>query len=245
MLHPLYKVRVAIKGDRSVGKSSVLRMLQGGAFREAYEPTLVTCATEVDWTFKSKSARAHACEEMSETRTCARAGTMEQVRLEAVEPAELAPAARKPASQELKLAFDAPAQRGGDDEPDAARDVVKGAHALLLVFDPRKSWTYDYVKRELALHAGNAGLDVLVLANFRDAAPSWQISSADAVAALRDYPAVRYLECCAKDGYGKTQVRVFIGVSERRLSARAAGAQLFQLAVSAPTAAAFGDAAAA
>ncbi len=55
VLHPLYKVRVAIKGDRSVGKTSVLRMLEGGPFSEAYEPTPATCTTQIDWTFKSEN----------------------------------------------------------------------------------------------------------------------------------------------------------------------------------------------
>lgn len=76
------------------------------------------------------------------------------------------PGARKPASQELKLAFDAPEPRAPAGGEDAVADVVGEAHAVVLVFDPSKVstacrrqnvpltssaqlWTLDYVKKEL------------------------------------------------------------------------------------------------
>lgn len=48
------------------------------------------------------------------------------------------PGARKPASQELKLAFDAPEPRAPAGGEDAVADVVGEAHAVVLVFDPSK-----------------------------------------------------------------------------------------------------------
>ncbi|KAF6774783.1 hypothetical protein AHF37_05914 [Paragonimus kellicotti] len=45
-------------------------------------------------------------------------------------------------------------------------NVYKGAHGVLFVMDMTKSWTFDYVRRELPLVPPE--LPVLVLANHRD-----------------------------------------------------------------------------
>lgn len=47
-------------------------------------------------------------------------------------------------------------------------DVMRGAHAVIVCYDPRKRWTWDYVEKEVPKLAASQ-VHVLVLENFRDA----------------------------------------------------------------------------
>jgi GTPase SAR1 family protein len=46
-------------------------------------------------------------------------------------------------------------------------DVMRGAHAVVMCYDPRKRWTWEYVERELPKIA-SLNVHVLVLETFRD-----------------------------------------------------------------------------
>ncbi len=48
-----------LQGERSVGKSALIRMLQEVAFAEAYEPTQSTARSALEWTFKSTNEEVH------------------------------------------------------------------------------------------------------------------------------------------------------------------------------------------
>ena len=125
-LTPQYTLRVLVQGDKCTGKTSVVRLLRGdSAFCESYEPSSSISALSLDWCFKS---------------------TSEQVRCELWDVVESAPQPRKPVSSELKLAISSTSsgsKRGSVTlaELDAQSfDVYRGAHAVLLVYDPAKRW---------------------------------------------------------------------------------------------------------
>jgi hypothetical protein len=60
-LHRPYRVRVAWKGERSVGKSALIRMLSdAGPFVDVYEPTQQTARSALEWTFKSTNEEVWA-----------------------------------------------------------------------------------------------------------------------------------------------------------------------------------------
>lgn len=45
--------------------------------------------------------------------------------------------------------------------------MYKSASCLFLLYDPHKKWSFDYVKQELTEKVPK-GMDVLVVANFKD-----------------------------------------------------------------------------
>lgn len=215
-LHPAYTVRVVVKGERSVGKTAIVSLLRDhmAPFVELYAPTKVSEVSYVDWTFKSKFPPSST----EYVLMFFVAGTNEKVRLQVTEYVDVV---SRPASQELKIAFDAPQeQQQQQQQQEQDNSALSNAHALILVFDPRKPWTYDYVKQEITTRVTNNknAIDVLVIANFRDAQEQWQIKSEEVREFIReDIGGVRYLECSAKDGFGKTQVKNSFQTSLLRL----------------------------
>jgi hypothetical protein len=190
---PQYTLRVVIQGDKCSGKTSLVRMLREEPFLENYDPSSSIAAHSIDWNFKS---------------------TNEQVRCELWDVVELAVTpTKKPASQELKLAI-AGAKRGSmtlGDLDAQNYDVYRGAHAVLLMYDPSKRWTFDMCKNlmgTIPLH-----LDVLLLANFRDkVAAAGVVPLAEARSLVQHRKDARVLECSCKDSFGKTQILSFLNV---------------------------------
>lgn len=147
-------------------------------------------------------------------------------------PLQVASSPKKPASSELKLAL-SNAKRGSVTlgELDAQSfDVYRGAHAVLLLYDPAKRWfgvfslfffflnksyfcrTFDLCKTWL-MSSIPANVDVLLLANYRDRAPvSGTVTVAEGRALAQQRKQTSFLECSCKDGFGKTQILSFLNV---------------------------------
>eukprot|EP01027_Heterolobosea_sp_BB2_P018428 GEZU01025959.1.p1 GENE.GEZU01025959.1~~GEZU01025959.1.p1 ORF type:complete len:534 (-),score=146.94 GEZU01025959.1:963-2564(-) len=92
-------------------------------------------------------------------------------------------------------------------------DVYKDAHAVILVFDITKKWTFDYVKRELDKVPNN--VEVLVLANYRDLGDK-RIVTFEELHELCSNPAfnnrVRGMECSMKNCYGLKQLYTYFNL---------------------------------
>lgn len=177
-LKPLYTIRILVKGEKNVGKTSLIRMLQGQPFQDAYSPSESTQAHVLDWQFKDLT---------------------EKVRVELWDCVEQT-LGQRPVSNELKLSFDPPSPSRSS--PEVTTPQPEGTHALWLVYDPRKDWTYQYVKGQLA---AAEGLPVLVLANYRDCAAKWTVQTAVARSELTAlHPALHVIECSAKNGFGRS-----------------------------------------
>lgn len=77
---------------------------------------------------------------------------------------------RKPAVARSSLSLEhhqrSPRPPSGGDSSAASVDVWRGTHAAVLIFDPRKRWTFQYCLRQL--EEAPAGLPILLAANFAD-----------------------------------------------------------------------------
>ena len=142
-----YNFKLVIRGDMSVGKSTLLRRLRGGNFQATYEQTREIKTAHVSW-------RAKSCPE-------------DNVALEVWDVVDRAP--KRAVSDNLTLAAKASAASEGQHTfplDATVVDVYRGAHACVVLVDPSKRWTFEYALRELEkvpLHIPTA----LVL-NFRD-----------------------------------------------------------------------------
>ena len=142
-----YNFKLVIRGDMSVGKSTLLRRLRGGNFIAEYEQTREIKTAHVSW-------RAKSCPE-------------DNVALEVWDVVDRAP--KRAVSENLTLAASAQSATPGQHTfplDATVVDVYRGAHACVVLVDPSKRWTFEYAMRELQkvpLHIPTA----LVL-NFRD-----------------------------------------------------------------------------
>lgn len=147
-----------------------------------------------------------------------RKGTNEEVCLEVVERVEVQAVAR-PKSEELKISLDAATTPPSPQKGTNNAGLLMDAHAIILVYDPCKEWTYEWVKTQLLQLTNDRKrtVDILVLANFRDMNSKWQVKPESAREAFKSFANVHFLECCAKDGFGKSQILTFFNLPFLRL----------------------------
>lgn len=166
-------MKVVIRGDRGTGKSSLFSRLQGKPFSPDYRATDTLQSAKVSWNYKASN---------------------DVVNLEVWDVVD-GPSTRKSSSSTLSLVSGVDSQSSGaegglydemdlDLVPVAGRtlspqgkstmghldssnvDVLRGTHAVVLLFNPMKKWTWDYVKREIPKIP--ARIQVLIMANFKD-----------------------------------------------------------------------------
>ncbi|CAG2102380.1 unnamed protein product [Medioppia subpectinata] len=147
-----YNMKIIIKGDRNVGKSSLFLRLQGLPFKEDYVPTDEIQVASIQWNYKA---------------------TDDVVKVEIWDVVDKGKKTKKLDGLKLdnKLSAAAAAAPVVPEEDQPALDaefvdVYKNTNGVILMMDMTKQWTFDYVQRELAKMPKN--IPVLVLANHRD-----------------------------------------------------------------------------
>lgn len=124
-------------------------------------------------------------------------------------------AAQQPKKAAAKKDFYEGGEEAEEAQPTAAQreraaTVYEGAHAAVLLLDPHKRWTYQWVQRELACLPGH--VPALVIANFRDLAATKETV---AVAEVRRWCAgkgegVRFCEASMLNRFGVKAIRSFL-----------------------------------
>jgi hypothetical protein len=99
-------------------------------------------------------------------------------------------------------------------------DVMRGTHAVVITFDPRKRWTWDYVTREVPKIV-SLKVFILVIENFRDA---WDddITTTEnkrqvSIFEVKEFvdsqgPFVKLLEASMKNCFGLAGVKTFLNM---------------------------------
>ncbi|XP_054273039.1 rab-like protein 6 [Macrosteles quadrilineatus] len=175
-----YNMKIIIKGDRNVGKTCLFHRLQGKKFIEEYTPTEEIQVASIQWNYKA---------------------TDDVVKVEVWDVVDKGK--KRVLMEGLKLGENDASPPALDAE---FLDVYKGTNGVILVLDITKSWSFDYVQKELAKVP--AHIPVLVLGNHCDMSHHRTVT-ADIAAAYIDTiqrplgsAQIRYAEASMSNGFG-------------------------------------------
>jgi len=180
-----YNMKIIIKGDRNTGKTCLFHRLQGQKFVQEYIPTEEIQVASIQWNYK-----------MSE----------EVVKVEVWDVVDKGkkrpPLDGLKLSQEVSLALDA-----------EFIDVYKGTNGVILVMDITKSWTFEYVQKELAKVPDH--IPVLILGNHCDMSHHRTITKEavsyyiESVQRRDSWAQIRYTESSMSNGFGLKYLHKF------------------------------------
>ncbi|GLV41110.1 hypothetical protein CBL_04634 [Carabus blaptoides fortunei] len=187
-----YNMKIIIKGDRNVGKTCLFHRLQGLKFFEEYIPTEEIQVASIQWSYKA---------------------TDDVVKVEVWDVVDRGK--KKKRFEGLKFEN---AQIEMPEEPalDAEfLDVYKGTNGVIMMMDLTKSWTFDYVQRELPKIPDN--IPVIVLANHCDMAHHRTVTSDHVTYFIESFAnqrsaEVRYAESSMRNGFGLKLLHKFFNL---------------------------------
>eukprot|EP00466_Bigelowiella_natans_P000666 jgi/Bigna1/66577/fgenesh1_pg.1_\ len=188
-----YNMKIVIRGGRETGKTSLLRRLEGKSFVKDHIPTPQIQVAHIDWNYKTTSDLVQV-----EVWDVVDKGTMtdQEARIRSLV------AQGKLSSDALPKTIVADA---------STVDVYKGCHAILMLMDPTRKWTFDYVKEELKKTP--QGCQILLMANFRDLHTRREVTEVQIENFLRSCEGnVNYIECCMMNGYGLKQLYNWLNI---------------------------------
>ncbi|EEB12445.1 conserved hypothetical protein [Pediculus humanus corporis] len=140
-----YNMKIVIKGDRNVGKTCLFYRLQGKKFVESYIPTEEIQVASIHWNYKA---------------------TDDIVKVEVWDVVDKGK--KKKTFDGLKLdnsQLEIPEEAALDAE---FLDVYKNTNGVILVMDITKSWTFNYIQKELPKIPEH--IPIMILANHCDMA---------------------------------------------------------------------------
>lgn len=144
-----------------MGKTCLLERLQGKGFIETYTPSEEIQVASIQWSFKA---------------------TEDIVKVEVWDVVDRGKARVRQTG--LKLMANAPAVPEAPALDAEFVDVYKGTHGVILMMDITKTWTFDYVSKELPKIP--ADIPVLLLGNHCDMAHHRVITQGQAVGLIED-----------------------------------------------------------
>ncbi|XP_068968781.1 rab-like protein 6 isoform X1 [Bombus flavifrons] len=187
-----YNMKIIIKGDRNVGKTCLFHRLQGQKFIEEYIPTEEIQVTSIQWNYKA---------------------TDDIVKVEVWDVVDKG--RRRKKLEGLKM--DNSQSENIIEEPalDAEfLDVYKGTNGVIIMMDITKSWTFDYVQRELPKIPNH--IPVIVLGNHCDMSHHRTVTSDHVtyfIDSLHERTAqVRYAESSMRNGFGLKLLHKFFNL---------------------------------
>lgn len=187
-----YNMKIVIKGDRNVGKTCLFHRLQGKKFVEEYLPTEEIQVTSIQWNYKA---------------------TDDVVKVEVWDVVDRGK--KKKHFDGLKLEnsqLEVPNEHALDAE---FLDVYKGTNGVIIMLDLTKTWTFDYVQRELPKIPGH--IPVIILSNHCDMSHHRTVTAdhvnfyIDSIAGTRTAQ-VRHSESSMRNGFGLKLLHKFFNL---------------------------------
>lgn len=179
-----YNMKIIIKGDRNVGKSCLFNRLQGRGFTETYTQTEEIQVTSIQWNYKA---------------------TDDVVKVEVWDVVDKGKKRVMSDNLKLEISNGATSLEVSDVPALDAEflNVYKGTNGVILMMDITKSWTFEYVQREI--NKVPSSIPVLVLGNHCDMSHHRSITPDYVLFYLetlqRSAPA-RYAESSMSNGFG-------------------------------------------
>ncbi|XP_012275492.1 rab-like protein 6 [Orussus abietinus] len=200
-----YNMKIIIKGDRNVGKTCLFHRLQGQKFVEEYIPTEEIQVASIQWNYKA---------------------TDDVVKVEVWDVVDRGRRRRK--MEGLKME-NCPSENMEEPVLDAEfLDVYKGTNGVIVMMDITKTWTFDYVQRELPKIPSH--IPVIVLGNHCDMSHHRTVT-ADLVTYFIDSlperaAQVRYAESSMRNGFGLKLLHKFFNLPFLQLQRETLAKQL-------------------
>ncbi|GLG97899.1 Putative GTP-binding protein Parf [Gryllus bimaculatus] len=193
-----YNMKIIIKGDRNVGKTCLFQRLQGQKFVEEYIPTEEIQVASIQWSYKA---------------------TDDVVKVEVWDVVDRGK--KKKALGGLKLDNTSATATAVPEEDQPALDaefldVYKNTNGVIIMMDITKSWTFDYVQRELPKVPNH--IPVLVLANHCDMSHHRTVTGdhvtyfIDTLNRPSGSAQVRYAEASMRNGFGLKLLHKFFNL---------------------------------
>ncbi|CAH1176228.1 unnamed protein product [Phaedon cochleariae] len=187
-----YNMKIVIKGDRNVGKTCLFHRLQGKKFVEEYIPTDEIQVTSIQWNYKA---------------------TDDIVKVEVWDVVDKG--RKKKHFEGLKL--DNTQQEVSEEHALDAEflDVYKGTNGVIMILDLTKTWTFDYVQRELPKVPEH--IPVIILSNHCDMSHHRTVTPdhinyyIESIAGSRSAQ-VRHSESSMRNGFGLKLLHKFFNL---------------------------------
>ncbi|KAF5293978.1 hypothetical protein FQR65_LT10949 [Abscondita terminalis] len=187
-----YNMKIVIKGDRNVGKTCLFYRLQGKKFVEEYLPTDEIQVASIHWNYKA---------------------TDDIVKVEVWDVVDRGK--KKKRFDGLKLdnsQLEMPTEPALDAE---FLDVYKGTNGVIMMMDLTKTWTYEYVQREIAKVPNH--IPIIILANHCDMSHHRTITSDHVLYYIESIIStrmaqVRYAESSMRNGFGLKLLHKFFNL---------------------------------
>ncbi|KAG1653049.1 Nitric oxide synthase, brain [Nymphon striatum] len=182
-------MKIIIKGDRNVGKTTLFHRLQGEKFKEEYLPTQEIQVASIQWNYKA---------------------TDDVVKVEVWDVVDKGKKKKK--SEGLKL------DNSHEELEEAVLDadfldVYKGTNGVIIMFDITKQWTFEYVQREVPKVPDN--IPILILASHRDMGHHRVIVQDEVISYVQhlerssDAAQIRCAESSMRNGFGLKFIHKF------------------------------------
>lgn len=187
-----YNMKIIIKGDRNVGKTCLFHRLQGQKFVEDYIPTEEIQVASIQWNYKA---------------------TDDVVKVEVWDVVDRGRRRRK--LEGLKM-DNVPSEHVIEEPALDAEflDVYKGTNGVIVIMDVTKTWTFDYVQRELPKIPSH--IPVIVLGNHCDMSHHRTVTPDHVtyfIDSLQGRTAqVRYAESSMRNGFGLKLLHKFFNL---------------------------------
>ena len=152
-----------IAGDKNVGKTNLFLRLQGEPFKEDYVPTEEIQVANIEWNYKATDELIKV-EIWNVVDKGKKRKPVNDLKLNERKANSRSPPV--PAEPESELALDA-----------EFVDVYKHTNGVILMFDLSKTWTFEYVEKEIENIPKN--IPVIILGNHRDQGRRLSLASDD------------------------------------------------------------------